>query len=346
MPSSIGGSPPGPCDGAAGRRRFCTPRHAAAVRDAGRVRAVKYTADGISVVEVAEPEGDGVVVEPVAVGICGSDLHVLDLGPRPFTLGHEIGALHEGRPVAIQPFAFCGRCTNCTMGNQNLCSPGTRSLHGMRADGGLADRLLVDPTCIVELPAGVSVEDACLVEPIAVAVHATNRVDLAPGMRVAVVGGGTVGLLSGAIARLHGVDVDIAVRHDHQREAAERLGLGRDVLGRYDVVFDAAGTDSSVAQAIDLVRSGSTVVIPGIYWGDVTMPGFTLLLKEVTLRPALYWGQHEGRRETDIAAEVLGRLPDLADAVITHRFPLDRAAEAFATAADRAAGAIKVVIEP
>jgi threonine dehydrogenase-like Zn-dependent dehydrogenase len=161
-----------------------------------------------------------------------------------------------------------------------------------------------------------------------------------------VVGAGSVGLLTGAVARLHGVDVDIAVRHDRQREAAERLGLRRELTGRYDVVFDAAGTGSSLATAIDVARSGSIVVVPGIYWGDVTMPGLALMLKEVTLRPALYWGQHDGRRETEIAAEVLGRMPDLPDVLVTHRFPLARAADAFATAADRAAGAIKVVIEP
>jgi threonine dehydrogenase-like Zn-dependent dehydrogenase len=78
----------------------------------------------------------------------------------------------------------------------------------------------------------------------------------------------------------------------------------------------------------------------------LTVPGLAVGLKEVTLRPSLYWGCHDGRRETDLAAEVLARLPDLPTALITHRFPLDRAADAFATAADRASGAIKVVVEP
>lgn len=310
------------------------------------MRAVKNTDSGIEVVEVPEPEGAGVLVEPAAVGICGSDLHIVSMGPSPVTIGHEISGHVDGRAVAVQPFAFCGECDQCRAGRQHLCSVGNRTLAGVHVDGGMADRMLVDPTCIVEIPEPLDVADGCLVEPIAVAVHAVNVADLQPGTRVAVIGAGSVGLVVGAVLVDRGVDVDIAARHDVQREAAERLGLGRALSGRYDVVFDAAGTESSLASAVECVLPGGTVVMPAIYWDAVPLPGMTIGLKEIALRPALYWGCHDGRRETDVAAEVLARLPDLPAALITHRFPLDRAAEAFAVAADRSAGAIKVVVEP
>jgi threonine dehydrogenase-like Zn-dependent dehydrogenase len=310
------------------------------------MRAVRNTAEGVRVVEVPEPDGPGVVVEPAAVGICGSDLHVLSMGPSPITIGHEIAGHVDGLPVAVQPFAFCGTCEQCLAGRQNLCMVGTPRLHGAFVDGGMADRLVVDERCIVELPAGLRVEDACLVEPVAVAVHAANLVDLEPGMRVAVVGAGPIGLVEGAVLVERGIEVDIAARHDRQHAAAEQLGLGRGVSGTYDVVFDAAGTTSSMAHAVELVRAAGEIVMPAICWDPIDLPGLPLNLKEAVLRPTMYWGCHDGRRETEVAAELLARLPDLAAALITHRFPLERAAEAFATAADRAAGAIKVVVEP
>lgn len=68
-------------------------------------------------------------------------------------------------------------------------------------------------------------------------------------------------------------------------------------------------------------------------------------MREVRTLPAFLYGHHDGRRETDVAAEVLGRIPELPAALVTHRFPMDRAAEAFAVAADRAAGAVKIVVD-
>jgi threonine dehydrogenase-like Zn-dependent dehydrogenase len=309
------------------------------------MRAVRNTAEGVRVVDVPAPDGPGAVVTPVDVGICGSDLHVLSMGPTGVTIGHEIAALHEGRPVSIQPFPFCGRCDNCLAGNHQVCTVGGRAMYGMQLDGGMADQLLVDPACLVPLPERLDVHTACLVEPVAVGVHAVHKVDFQPGMRVAVIGAGCVGLVAGAVARTHGVDIDIAARHPRQSEAAEKLGLRNGVQGKYDVVIDAAGTDSSIAAAIAAAKPAATVVIPGIYWGDVTMPGLALLLKEIRLLPAIYWGMHDGEREIDLAARLLADHPELPDALITHRFPLDRAADAFAAAQDRASGAIKVVVE-
>jgi threonine dehydrogenase-like Zn-dependent dehydrogenase len=312
------------------------------------MRAVRNTAEGVRVVDVGRPEpsGDEVVVEPTAVGICGSDLHVLELGPNGVTIGHEVAARFEGRPVAIQPFAFCGTCANCRAGNEHVCSAGSRAVHGMHVDGGMADEFLIDRACLVELPAGLDPAFACLVEPVAVGVHAVGRVDLQPGMRVAVVGAGTVGLVAGAVARSHGVDVDIAARHPVQQRSAEQLGLHIGLSGRYDVVFESAGTASALNEAVAVARPAGAVVMPGIYWGDVTIAGMALGLKEIKLLPAIYWGRQNGEREIDVAARLLARLPELPGALITHRFPLECAAEAFAVASDRAAGAIKVIVEP
>ncbi len=296
-------------------------------------------------VEIAPPEGEGVVVRPVTVGICGSDLHILSLGPSGVTIGHEIGAMLDGRAVAVQPFVPCGTCPTCRRGHEHVCPVGVPAFCGIDRDGGMADELLVDPRSVVELPAGLAAADASLVEPVAVGVHAVHVAGLEPGMRVGVVGAGTVGLITGAVAGTLGVDVDVLARHATQAACAERLGLRVGLGDDYDVVFDAAGTDSSLAAAVAAVRPAGAVVAPALYWGATPLPGLGMCMREVRLLPAFLYGRHDGLREMDTAAELLGRLPDLPAALVTHRFPLERAAEAFAVAADRAAGAIKVVVD-
>ena len=96
----------------------------------------------------------------------------------------------------------------------------------------MAERVAVPPECLVELPAGVSVADASLIEPLAVSVHALRMVAAVPGERVLVVGGGSVGLLAVAAARAIGLQADLDARHEHQRRAGERLGAGSP-SGRY-----------------------------------------------------------------------------------------------------------------
>jgi threonine dehydrogenase-like Zn-dependent dehydrogenase len=318
------------------------------------MRAIRNTADGISILDVEPVDGstmsDPVVVRPVSVGICGSDLHVIGRGMQGVTLGHEIAGTHNGRPVAIQPVAYCGQCSACQRGDHHVCEVAGTGLYGIHRDGGMADELIIESQCLVELPAEVDIRSACLVEPIAVGVHAVNKADLVPGMKVAVIGAGSIGLVAAAAAKAQGLDqVDIVARHTPQFEAAERLGLrpvrASDVDTGYDVVIDAAGTESSLSGAIGAIRPAGTIVVPGIYWSDITLPGLALCVKETQLKVAMYYGYHDGRRETDIAAELLGQLPELPDALITHRFEFDRAVDAFAAAGDRAAGAIKVVVD-
>ena len=310
------------------------------------MRAVRCTEDGLAVVDLPEPEGEGVVVEVASVGICGSDLHVLDLGPRPITFGHEVGGTVDGRAVAICPLRYCGECASCRLGQTNLCRVGANTVVGIHRDGGMADRLLIEAECLVELPEGVAAADAWLVEPIAVGVHAFESVPLTPDMRVAIVGGGTVGLVAAAIALHRGCQVDVVARHPHQQAAAARLGAGLEPRGKYDVAMDAAGTESAAREAVRLCRPGGWFVISGNYWGDVTLPGMALSLKELRVLPVIYYGHVDGVREIDVAARLLGELDGLGEALVTHRFPLDRAPEAFATAADRSSGAIKVLVEP
>jgi 2-desacetyl-2-hydroxyethyl bacteriochlorophyllide A dehydrogenase len=315
------------------------------------VRAVRNTADGIAVVDVEPRENAGeheVRVDVRASGICGSDLEMVRLfPPGPVTIGHEFaGVLTDGRAVAIQPMVPCGECDRCVAGAAQQCRRVLETMYGTSRDGGMADTVVVDEACLSPLPAGLRIEDASLVEPTAVGLHACNRAGVAPGMRVAVVGGGAIGLLSAAVARHLGAEVAVVARHDAQRRAAEQLSVGTDVDREYDVVIEAAGTASAFERASQLTRRGGTIALVSTTWEPITVSFMAVQMEEITIVPAFVYGHLGGEREFDTAGRIVAAHPEIPAALITHRFPLDDAAQAFTVAADRAHGAIKVVLEP
>jgi threonine dehydrogenase-like Zn-dependent dehydrogenase len=310
------------------------------------MRAVRCHEGQPRVVEVDPPSGDGVVVTVSSAGICGSDLHLLDMG-LPATFGHELaGVLPDGRQVAVEPLAPCGGCEACVAGDHQRCVLGPAIVLGVGRDGGMADQCIVPARAIAPLPSGIDPADGCLVEPLAVAVHGVRRGGVRGGQRVAVVGGGSIGQAALVAAQATGAVVDLVARHDRQRDAAARLGAGEPSDG-YDIVIEAAGTSSALADAVRRCRPGGRIVLLGSYWdGSVELPGLEVTMKEVTLVPAVMYGRVGPSRDIDVAAALLASRPELPGTIITHRFPLDAAAEAFTVAADRAAGAIKVVLEP
>ncbi len=310
------------------------------------VRGVRSTADGIRVVPT-EPDRNGTVRVTVASsGICGSDLHLASYGPSAVTLGHECcGTLDDGTPVVVLPPVSCGTCDRCLEGNEQQCGTSLGAMYGITLDGGLAEEVWVDPRNAVPLPGDVPLTHANLAEPLAVALHGIHRAGVTEGMRVLVIGAGPIGLCTIAAARDLGVEVDVAAHRASRIEAGERLGARVAAGGGYDVVLDAAGTQTSVNAAVDAARPGGTVGFLGNFWEPVTV-GLGFQMKEVALVPAFTYGHHHGTSELEEAARLLARTPDLYDTIVTHHFPLEEAAEAFRTAGDRDADAIKVVLHP
>jgi len=309
--------------------------------------------DGVPTLEHGEfalRDGD-VRVKVAAVGICGSDLHLLDAGwAEGRVLGHEIsGHLDDGRAVAIEPFRSCGHCATCADGDRHACENGAEVM-GIMADGGMAQYMSVPTDALVPLAGGVDVGHASLVENLAVAVHGLNRARLVGGDTVAVIGAGPIGLALVAALRRAGFAVSIAARHEHQRVAAERLGAAviDDTSGEaagFDVVFDAVGNTNSIKESVRRVTWAGRICMVGSFWDPVEID-VGLLMQEAELIPAMMYGRTPSGREIDGAAALLAELPHLGDTMITHRFPLDGAGDAFAAARDRASGAIKVVFEP
>ena len=140
--------------------------------------------------------------------------------------------------------------------------------------------------------------------------------------------------------------VALQARHPYQKEAGERLGAQIDADGVYDVVVEAAGTQASLARCGELVAPGGTIVVLGVHFGPVQLDWMPLFHKEARVIPSLGYCAHDGGREMEDAAAMLADDPDIVRTVITHRFPIEDATEAFRVAAERASGAVRVVIEP
>jgi threonine dehydrogenase-like Zn-dependent dehydrogenase len=234
----------------------------------------------------------------------------------------------------------------CVQGDYFSCRKGPAVLFGVGLDGGMAQQILVPPRAIVPLPNNVRAADACLVEPLAVAVHGISMLKLTPQSRVAIIGAGAVGLAATAVLSTHLKTVHVAARHDAQKEAVEKLGAGLAPEGEYDAVIECAGNSAAMAQAARLCKPGGTIILLATYWEAVTMPAADISLKSLTVKGSFLYGSHGLVRDVEVAAQLMAARPELKDILITHRIPLEAAPEAFAIARDRQAGAIKVVLEP
>lgn len=193
--------------------------------------------------ELQAPDAGEVELQIAYCGICGSDLHEYQDGPHaipnaeahpisgcraPLTLGHEfcgvisaIGAgvtgLEIGDRVAVEPEYRCGECRYCREGQYNLCE--SMGFIGLMGDGGFAERALVPAYMLHRLPENVSLRQAAVLEPAAVALHALRRSSLMPGQRCVVFGLGPIGLLLVILARLRGVEDITAIDVSPERLA-------------------------------------------------------------------------------------------------------------------------------
>jgi threonine dehydrogenase-like Zn-dependent dehydrogenase len=301
--------------------------------------------------DVQAPSGEGVRVKVRACGICGSDVTILDSGfPISGTPGHEIaGELDDGTPVAIEPLAACGDCDYCERGDTQVCERGNAMVFGVGRDGGMAEELIVPERCLVPLPRGVDATTGFLVEPLAVAVHGVRRARIDGSQRVLVVGGGTIGLSAAIAARGADAEVDLIARHPAQSAAATQIGanvIEKPSGGDYDVVLDCAGTPAAIETSCNALVPKGTLLMLASSWGKFEVPGLVVAAKELDIVISTMYGRAGTMRDVDAAARLLGSDEAIADALISDRFPLDKAPEAFERSRDRKGGAIKVALEP
>lgn len=311
------------------------------------MKAVKGKAGGVEVVDIDEPNGDGVLVRVRAATICGSDLNYLGRGSEHF-IGHEIaGTTEDGAAVVMEGVFGCRDCAWCDRGMRNLCARTGREILGMTVAGAMAEYYRVPAESLIPVPDGLDVRDAALAEPGSVAWHAVAGAGVSEGSRVAVVGGGAIGILAVLAARAQGAsEVALAARHSHQIEMGERFGA-TEPDGDYDAVIEASGSQSGLARAFELARPRGVVSSVSVYPPDISWPYRSAFLKEVSMIPSIGFAQHhDGLPEIAHVAAMLAADPAIADALITHRFGIDEAPRAFETARERSTGVFRVAVHP
>lgn len=320
------------------------------------------------------------LIRVTQVGICGSDLHTYidgrigDTIPEgPFVLGHEFAAVIEavgkdardgtgkpltvGQRVAVEPSQPCSKCESCLTGHPNLC-PHHRFCGVWPTPGALQEKMIVPTDTCFPVPDCIDDEQTALLEPLGVGLHAIDLAHIRVGYSVAVVGSGTIGLCCAQVARLAGASpLFVTDRLPHRLALAEKYGattFNIDKTDPVDAVMQATGgrgvdiaieaawsDDSSVTQAVNMLRPGGRLVIVGISGDDKL--GFqhsTVRRKGVTIAMCRRM-KHTYPRAIHLVSS--GRYT--FDGMVSHRYTLDQTVDAFATAADYGSGAIKVMVQ-
>ncbi len=317
-----------------------------------------------------EPGADEILIRVARVGVCGSDLHAYH-GRHPFidlpvVPGHEfagtvaaVGAgvadFVPGQRVTVEPSLVCGTCYNCTHGRYNICD--SLRVIGCQTVGAMADYIAVPACKVLALPDGMTWDQAAMVEPLAVGVHAVRVAQFAPGANVLVLGAGTIGLMTLQAARAAGAgQVMISDLLQDRLDLAQRLGADHAVNpqatdlaqaleeafgpDRADVIIECVGVAATAREAVRVARKGTRIVLAGVFEEEVPLSLDLVQDRELELVGTLMYAGDDF--STALALVRDGKVD--VDSLISHRFPLAQAAEAFATADDRR-HALKVLIE-
>lgn len=345
------------------------------------MRAARYYGNRdvrIDDVAVPSPDGDEVVIDVAACGICGSDLEEYRHGPRfdddrlPYTMGHEVGGtvveagdradVAVGTDVVLNPLVPCGDCWCCDEGRYNRC----RNLEvvGAQRPGAYAERVVAPAENAIPLPGGVSPEIAAVAEPVTVAFHALLRSPLSMGESVAVVGLGPIGLGLIQLATAAGAGPIYASGHRAgRRELARKCGadividpretdpvdrVRSETNGGVDVAFEVAGRESALNDAIKVTRPGGHATLIGVFGEPAEIDPMDLVNDERSINASAAY-QTGPMADRDFGA-VLRKIAAGAidpELLVTSRIDLeDIVADGFEALADGESGEVKVLVRP
>jgi L-iditol 2-dehydrogenase len=325
---------------------------------------------------VPQPAAQEVLIRVEACGICGSDVHGYDgsSGRRipPLVMGHEaagtiesvgsdVSNFHKGDRVTFDSTIYCGECEYCRKGLMNLC--GHREVLGVstpefRRAGAFADFVVVPARVLYALPAGVSFDEAAMVEPLSVAVHAVAVSDIAKGSTALVVGAGMIGLLVLQSLKVAGCSQIIVSDIDDTRlKLARDLGATATINAKtsdpvaeikkltngagVDVALEAVGSTPTIKAAIESVKRGGTVTLIGNIAPNVEIPLQVVVSRQIRLQ-----GSAASAGEYPQAIDLIARGAVTVKPLISAVAPLEDGAQWFTRLHNREANLMKVVLTP
>ena len=252
-------------------------------------------------VPVPEVKADQVLVKIMNIGICGSDIHVYH-GEHPFTsypvtqghevsgeiveLGADVKEFYVGQRITIEPQYYCGQCHPCRHGKYNLCEE--LKVMGFQAPGTACEYFAVDASKVTPIPQDMSFEEGAMIEPLAVAVHGVKQIGDVKGLNITVIGAGPIGnLVAQAAKGMGAAKVMITDVSDYRLEKARECGIdvcvntrnkdfGEAMIEAFgpdkaDVIYDCAGNNITMGQAIKYARKGSVIVLVAVFAGMATV---------------------------------------------------------------------------
>jgi L-iditol 2-dehydrogenase len=247
------------------------------------------------------PGDNEVLVKIIKIGICGSDIHVYH-GEHPFTSypitqGHEVSGeivsfgnnvlgFKKGQKVTIQPQVVCGTCYPCTHGKYNLCE--SLKVMGFQTTGVASHFFCVDAAKVTLLPEEMSYDEGAMIEPLAVAVHAVKQAGNIDNLNIVVLGAGPIGNLVAQTAKgLGAKSVMVTDVSDYRLQKADECGIDfcintlhkdlntamLEAFGpdKADIIYDCAGNNITMGQAIKYARKGSTIILVAVFAGMATI---------------------------------------------------------------------------
>ena len=302
------------------------------------------------------------------IGLCGTDMHIFR-GTQPFleyprVMGHELSGevvtappgsnLSPGDQVYVMPYLSCGKCVACRKGKTNCCT-NIRVL-GVHCDGGMAEYLAL-PEQFVFPTEGISLDDAAMLEFLAIGAHAVRRGSVAAGQNVLVVGAGPIGMAVAVFARLKGGKVTVldgradrlafcrdalAVEHTVALGEQDKANLAEVTGGEYfDVVFDATGNVSAMERGLEFVAHGGTYVLVSIVRDRIGFSDPEFHKRETSLLGSRNATADDFKEV--LAAIKAGLVP--TGLMNTHRSTLAQFVDVLPNWMDPASGVIKAIVE-
>ncbi|BEP38572.1 zinc-binding alcohol dehydrogenase family protein (plasmid) [Variovorax sp. V59] len=312
--------------------------------------------------------GDEVLLRVKRVGVCGTDLHIFT-GNQPYlsyprVMGHELSGIVEAAPmgsrlspgdqVYVMPYLSCGKCIACRQGKTNCCV--NIQVLGVHRDGAFTEYLSV-PQAFVHKAEGVSLDQAAMVEFLAIGAHAVRRADVRGGQRVLVVGAGPIGMAAMIFSKLRGAQVTaLDTRKDRLDFCSAQLGMAASVQISdddekqlaaltdnefFDIVFDATGNPKAMERGFKFVAHGGTYVLISVVGATISFSDPEFHKRETTLLGSRNATTEDF--ETVLEAMRAGLIPDAA--LNTHRLALADVPADFKNLLDPARGVVKAIVE-